>query len=146
MCISKTCFTLALCKLCHIEGRQQYVFFNHYIWSSPTFVTEKQRNTAWPYFWSLFTYLYASGPCIYHATSIWRSLHGANLKHVSEMHIFQNGTPCQSETCFRMAHFSERHAMPIWNMFQDGTFFRTARNTRKMTTGLHCDITANLKS
>ena len=42
--------------------------------------------------------------------SIWQSLHGANLKHVLEMHIFQNGTPCQSETCFRMAHVSERHA------------------------------------
>ena len=26
------------------------------------------------------------------------------------MHIFQNGTPCQSETCFEMAHVSERHA------------------------------------
>ena len=42
--------------------------------------------------------------------SIWLSLHDANLKHVSEMHIFQNSTPCQSETCFRMAHVSERHA------------------------------------
>ena len=38
--------------------------------------------------------------------------HSANLKHASEMHIFQNGIPCQSETCFRMAHV-----------------FRTARNT-----------------
>ena len=107
MCISKTCFRLAPCKLCHIEGRWQYVFFNHYIWSSPTFVTEKQtkkeRNAVWPYFWSLFTNFYASRPCIYHATSIWRSLHKANLKHVSEMHIFQNGTPCQYETCFRVA-------------------------------------------
>ena len=27
-----------------------------------------------------------------------------------EMHIFQNGTPWQSETCFRMAHISEWHA------------------------------------
>ena len=34
----------------------------------------------------------------------------------------------QSEACFRMAHFSERHKMPIWNMFQDGTRFRTAHN------------------
>ena len=24
------------------------------------------------------------------------------------MHIFQNGTPCQSEICFKMAHVSER--------------------------------------
>ena len=72
----------------------------------------KQTNKrSLAYFWSLFTNLYASEPCIYHATLIWRSLHGANLKHVSEMHIFQNGTQCQSETCFR-----------------DGTCFRTARN------------------
>ena len=61
-----------------------------------------------------FTNFYASGPCIYHATSIWRSLHGAYLKHVSELHIFYNGTPCQSETCFRMAHVSERHATHVW--------------------------------
>ena len=33
---------------------------------------------------------------------------------------------CQSETYFRMAHFSEWHTMPIWNMFQNGTSFRTA--------------------
>ena len=36
------------------------------------------------------------------------SLHGVNLKYVSEMHIFQNGTPCQSEICFRKAQVSER--------------------------------------
>ena len=33
-----------------------------------------------------------------------------HLKNVSEMHIFQNGTLCQSVACFRMAHVSERHA------------------------------------
>ena len=27
--------------------------------------------------------------------------------------IFQNGTPCKSETCFRMAHVSERHATRV---------------------------------
>ena len=31
---------------------------------------QKQRNAAWPYFWSLFTNFHASGPCIYHVTSI----------------------------------------------------------------------------
>ena len=67
--------------------------------------TNKQRHAAWPYFWSPLTNFYASGPCIYHATSIWQTLHGADLKHVSQMHIFQNGTPCQSETCFGMARF-----------------------------------------
>ena len=35
--------------------------------------------------------------------SIWQSLHDANLKHVSEWYIFQNGTQCQSGTCFRLA-------------------------------------------
>ena len=38
-------------------------------------------------------------------------------------------TVLYSETCFRNAYFSKRHTMPIWNMFQDGTCFRTARNT-----------------
>ena len=28
---------------------------------------------------------------------------------------------CQTETCSRNAHFSERHTVPVWNMFQDGT-------------------------
>ena len=42
---------------------------------------------------------------------------------------------CQSETCFRMTRFSERHTMSIWNTFQDGTCFRTARNTRVVTWG-----------
>ena len=31
---------------------------------------------------------------------------------------------CRSETCFRMAHFSKRHTIPIWNKFQNGTFFQ----------------------
>ena len=35
---------------------------------------------------------------------------------------------CQSETCFKNEHFSEQHTMPIGNMFQDGTCFRTAQN------------------
>ena len=65
MCISETCFRLAPCKLCDIEGRQQYIFLIHCIRSSPTFVTEKQTNkqttAGWPYFWSLFTAFYASG-------------------------------------------------------------------------------------
>ena len=45
--------------------------------------------------------------------AVLKSLHGTNLKHVSEMHIFLNGTSCQSETCFRMAHVSKRHATSV---------------------------------
>ena len=30
---------------------------------------------------------------------------------------------------FQKYTFSERHTRPIWNMFQNGTCFRTARNT-----------------
>ena len=95
MCISKTCFTFWHWHRANfvISRADDNIFFNHYIWSSPTFVekkttTYKQTNAAWPYFWSLFTNFCASGPCIYHATSIWRSLHGVNLKHFSEMYIF----------------------------------------------------------
>ena len=41
-CIFDTFFRLAPCKLCHIESRQQYVFVvTHWIWSRPTFITEK---------------------------------------------------------------------------------------------------------
>ena len=42
--------------------------------------------------------------------SIWQSLHGANLIHVSEIHIFSERHTGQSETCFRMARVSEWHA------------------------------------
>ena len=51
---------------------------------------------------------------------IWQSLYSANLKHVSKWHIFQNGTQCQSETCFRTAHVLEQHvthACPIYVMY-----------------------------
>ena len=44
-----------------------------------------------------------------HVALIWISLHNTNLKHVSKWHIFQNGTQCQSKTCFKMAHVSEQH-------------------------------------
>ena len=30
-------------------------------------------------------------------------------------------TKCPTETCFKMAHFSERRTVPICNMFQNGT-------------------------
>ena len=72
-----------------------------------------------------------------------RMAHHTNLKNVSGWHVFQNGTPCQSETCFRLAHVSERHTTPsetcfrlahvserhttpiwnvsVWHMFQNGT-------------------------
>ena len=47
--------------------------------------------------------------------SILQGLYSANLKHVSKWHIFQ-----------------KRGTMPIRNMFQDGTYFRTARNTHNL--------------
>ena len=53
--------------------------------------------------------------------SIWQSLHSANLNHVSEMHIFLNGTPCQSETCLRMAHVSDWQATRGWGQSFLGT-------------------------
>ena len=48
--------------------------------------------------------------------------HSANLKHVSGWHIFQNGTQCQSETCFRMAHFQNGTQMPLAH-FRHATHF-----------------------
>ena len=38
-----------------------------------------------------------------------RTAHRAKLKHISEWHMFHNGTQCQAETYFRMAQVSERH-------------------------------------
>ena len=50
-------------------------------------------SVAWPYFWTPCTSFYASGPCIKHAPSPKQNFHSP-----------------KSEACFRMAHFSERHA------------------------------------
>ena len=74
--------------------------------------TNKQTKKCSLAFWSLFTNFYASRPCIYHGTSICKSLHGASLKYVSKMHIFHNGTPGHANLkhVLRMAHVSERHA------------------------------------
>ena len=44
---------------------------------------------------------------------MWQSLNSANRKNASKWQHFQNGRQCQSETCFRMAHVSERHATCI---------------------------------
>ena len=38
-------------------------------------------------------------------------VYSVNFKHVSEIHIFQNGTPCQSKTCFRLTHVLERRQL-----------------------------------
>ena len=34
----------------------------------------------------------------------------------------------ESEVCFRMLHFPERHTMPIWHMFKNDRCFRMANN------------------
>ena len=72
-----------------------------------TFVTEKQTNKEMQpgLTFGLFSLMFMlqDHAFIMRLRYDERSLHGANLKHGSEMHIFQNGTPCQSETCFRMA-------------------------------------------
>ena len=43
-------------------------------------------------------------------------------------------TQRKSEACFRKAHFSERHTMPIWNMYQDDRCFKTKLYTFICTT------------
>ena len=90
------------------------------IWSSLAFITEKQTNAAWPYLWSrLFSQIFVLQDLAFYM----------RLRY-DEVCTVQC---CQSEACFRNAHFSERHTMPIWNMFHDGTCFRTARNTRTLS-------------
>ena len=117
MCIFDTCFRLAPYKLCHSEGKQQCVFLTHCIWNRLTFVrpywktkTKTKTNAAWPYlrsFWTFF--LNVLGPWIQHSASIWWSLYNANLRHVSEMHIFQN------------THHANLKHVSGWHTFQNGT-------------------------
>ena len=88
-----------LSKFCHIEGRQWYAFLTHCIWSSPTFITEKPRVkqtnkqdvVAWLKF-GLFAQLFMLQDLAFYMHLRKRSLQSANLKRVSEWHMFQNGT------------------------------------------------------
>ena len=110
MCISETCIRLVPCKLCHIEGIQQHVFLTHCIWSSPAVITEKQTNKQTKcsllYVWSLCTHFLCFRTL--HLTCGFDMMKFAQCQsenaHFSEWHTLQ------SETCFRMAHISERHA------------------------------------
>ena len=94
MCISDTRFGMAPCKLCHIEDRKQYVFVTYCVWCSPTLITEKQTIKC-----SLDVLLVSL-----HQFLCFRTLH---LTCDFNMTKF---VQCQSETCFRMAHDSERFA------------------------------------
>ena len=115
MCISDTRFRLALCKLCHIKDRQ-HVFLTHCIWIRSTFITWKQTyiqmqlGRTFGLFAQIFMLhdhafnmrLWYGKVC---TVSIWNRFQKCTF--------FQNDTACQSETCFRMAHASERHATRV---------------------------------
>ena len=62
----------------------------HYI---PYWHTNKHTNavTLTLHLDSFCTGFYASKPCISNVDSMWKSLRSANLKHISDWHIFQNG-------------------------------------------------------
>ena len=127
ICHSETCFRLALCAV-----QKNVTFWNMFqidTVQTSSYQSRMLNARSWsirPSFCiCLFVFSYECRDTTNAMSPRYDSLHSVNLKHVSEWHIFQNGTQCQSETCFRMAHFSERHTMPIWNMFQNGTCFRT---------------------
>ena len=54
---------------------------------------------------------------------------------------------CQSEACFRMAHFSEQHEIPIGKKFWDGTSFGMAHVSEWQATGVFncCTIKTPMK-
>ena len=113
LCIYETCFRY---KLCHAEGRQQYVFWTLCIWSSPTFITEKQTNKQTDrqtdkcslalLLVSLHNSLMLQDLALTcgfdfdedYAVPIWYKCTFIRTAHHA----------CQSETCFRMAHVSNR--------------------------------------
>ena len=92
----------------------KYVLLTHCIWSSTEFITEnKQTNkTSLPYFWSLCTYLYASGHMrlrynevcptpiwnMFQKCTFFRMAQHGDVKYVSGWHMFQNGTQ-QTQLC-----------------------------------------------
>ena len=113
MCHSESCFRLALCELRHIESKQNGVFLTQWIWSNPTFITEKQIHKCS----SLALFLTSLHKLL--CFRIWHLTCGLNMTEFAQ---------CQSGACFRMADFSERHTLLIWNMFQDGTCFKLFQN------------------
>ena len=46
------------------------------------------------------------------------SLNSDNRKPVSEWHVFQNSTQCQSKTCFKIAHVSEVYTAYAFGLCQ----------------------------
>ena len=79
--------------------------------------------------------------------SMWQSLHSVNLKHVSEWHIYQDGTQCQSETCFKVARNSHKFSTNfpqatrfLLHIYQNGTqcesetCFKVACSSHKFST------------
>ena len=95
------------------RGQAIICLLTHCIWSSPTFIAEKQtkkeRNAAWPYFWfsahhfmlknlALNMQLRYDEVCrvsnwnMSQKCTFFRTAHHASLKHVSGRHMFQNGT------------------------------------------------------
>ena len=89
-------------------------FFTYCIWSSLTFITEKQANKC-----SSLVVLSIS----LHKFFFFSCLRILHLTCSSKMKRFAE---CQSKVCFIMAHFSEWCAIPIWNnsgwhMYQNGT-------------------------
>ena len=122
MCHPETFFRLAWCavlknmhfwytfQIC-IEGRKQYVCLTQYIWRSP-FLLLKNKQMQFGLTYGLFFKSFLLQDL---AFNMW--LWYDKVCTVQIWNMYQKCT------------FSERHIMSIWNMFQDGTCFRMARNT-----------------
>ena len=130
ICHPETCFRLAWCALLKKRAFLKHSYFKlalwklrHFkaacfgrLWSTKYLCNETKSTTKL----HLFVYFSVINVGLLQMQWVketycclllkWQSLHGANLKNVSEIHIFQNGTPCLSVACFRMAHVSEWHA------------------------------------
>ena len=118
-CRSEKCATLKhvsdwRCGNFVISRTDNNVLLTHCIWSIPTFITEKHTNKHSSLVLILVSLHKFSWFGILHLTGGFdmtiKRFTQSQYKHVSESCIFQNSTQCQSETCFKMAHVSERHA------------------------------------
>ena len=136
MCHSETCFRLAWCvilknvhfwNMFQISTVQTSSYRSRMInaWSWSIKISEKRPKVR-PGCICLFVCLFV---CLFFSNKS-RATSNVMVKKdiLSSALDMTKFARCQSETCFRNAHFSKRHTMPIWNMFQDGSCFRTARN------------------
>ena len=103
MCISETCFRLALCKFVILKPHVKYKVLKH----NNLCIDKKVRSS-----YCICLFVFSSE----YVLGCFKCNEFKRHRNMFQKYLF--------------FFFSEWQTMPIWNKFQDSTCFRTARNTR----------------